>query len=549
MMQKVDKVYYAALRLGIALLENGNRQIQASFYLRFSNSDTSQFFQNMREIIRAGRVHIAGSNVREEQSVDHIGLANVKYVKHTFRMLQLFCEHHHVGMQNFLRDQSSQNKISHNMVLATLSFLDWYGLSLAITHDNSDIITQALQTLTEYCQGPCQENQDCIASYETNGIDIIVKELLLVESSSNQATGVQVGAMEELFVELRHEAAIMLSSLMESRPEEDKTVHDRILLSMNGNIQVLVDTIVTLFVAAGDQIPRGTDVLRGHSCTFNREVGHVLYLLAVTLSGHKAGLMKTLNAGKINSNNYEAMRVFATPLSQDGESDSLLQDSSTPPEHKRSQAAVAFFNVEDKVDRLFTGGVVGIGKHVQSCETTFALDYYAMHTNKIEIYRNKKLETVVFPVPPVCCYLTLGSRNTVEVETLIDNEGSKVPAFFKKSIHLQQEMMWQQKLTASKPFYKMTLNMRMWQEIGEYVYSSHSTYTFWLTALMPESFQPCVHCGSRLHATVRCPSTARNHFVFIGFAVSARRSLSRCVPSRAASCVRIHATNPTAASR
>jgi len=97
------------------------------------------------------------------------------------------------------------------------------------------------------------------------------------------------------------------------------------------------------------------------------------------------------------------------------------------------------------------------------------LDYYAMHTNIIEIYRNKKSETLVFPVPPVSCYLTVASRKTVFKETLVDNEGSKVPAFFERSIQLQQEMMWQRKLVAARGFDYITVKMRIWQEIGTFL--------------------------------------------------------------------------------
>ena len=342
-------------------------------------------------------------------------------------------------MQNFLRDQS-RNKISQNMVLATLSFLDWFGLSLAITTATSDIIVQALQTLTEYCQGPCQANQACIASYETNGIDIIVKELLLVDASSSKADMPKMNQeIEEDFVELRFEAAIMLLSLMETR--DDQTIHSRILLSMNGEIELLMDTIVNMYVAAGDHVPRGTEELEGNTCTFNREVGHVLYILAVTLCAHDERLMKIINADQINSNAYEEMRVFAEPISDSGRTNA-------------DDEAALLIEDADSATVLNRGGI---------------LDYYAMHTNIIEIYRNKKSETLVFPVPPVSCYLTVASRKAVFKETLVDNEGSKVPAFFTQSIQLQQEMMWQRKLVAARGFDYITVKMRIWQEIGTFL--------------------------------------------------------------------------------
>jgi hypothetical protein len=41
------------------------------------------------------------------------------------------------------------------------------------------LINQAIVTLTEFCQGPCHENQNCIASNEAEGLDIIIALTLL----------------------------------------------------------------------------------------------------------------------------------------------------------------------------------------------------------------------------------------------------------------------------------------------------------------------------------------------------------------------------------
>ena len=71
--------------------------------------------------------------------------------------------------QNYLRKQE-HSKNSHNLILETLKFLDCVCgvttgglvlLSLYIHSNNVELITQTLVTLTEYCQGPCHENQVC----------------------------------------------------------------------------------------------------------------------------------------------------------------------------------------------------------------------------------------------------------------------------------------------------------------------------------------------------------------------------------------------------
>ena len=68
--------------------------------------------------------------------------------------------------QNYLRSQSTKN--NYNVVCETLQFLDCICgsttgglglLGLYINENNVVLINQTLESLTEYCQGPCHENQ------------------------------------------------------------------------------------------------------------------------------------------------------------------------------------------------------------------------------------------------------------------------------------------------------------------------------------------------------------------------------------------------------
>ena len=97
-----------------------------------------------------------------------------------FRFLQLLCENHNRNMQNFLLSQS--NKSSYNLVSETIAFLHCICgsttgelglLGLYINEGNVALVNQTLETLTQYCQGPCHENQSCIAPNESNGLGII----------------------------------------------------------------------------------------------------------------------------------------------------------------------------------------------------------------------------------------------------------------------------------------------------------------------------------------------------------------------------------------
>ena len=99
------------------------------------------------------------------QTVDP-GLTELGCMKTVLRYLQLLCENHDIQMQKLLRTQKP------NMVKETIQFLEAIcggttaGLGLVsayINRDNEELLIQCLETLTEYCQGPCNENQVSIA--------------------------------------------------------------------------------------------------------------------------------------------------------------------------------------------------------------------------------------------------------------------------------------------------------------------------------------------------------------------------------------------------
>lgn len=79
-------------------------------------------------------------------------------------------------LQNFLRCQN--NKTNYNLVCETLQFLDCICgsttgglglLGLYINEKNVALINQTLESLTEYCQGPCHENQVILFSFWGGG--------------------------------------------------------------------------------------------------------------------------------------------------------------------------------------------------------------------------------------------------------------------------------------------------------------------------------------------------------------------------------------------
>ncbi|KAK2498653.1 hypothetical protein MC885_010406, partial [Smutsia gigantea] len=104
----------------------------------------------------------------EEKSAEEVTVSPaIGIMQPILRFLQLLCENHNRELQNFLRNQN--NKTNYNLVCETLQFLDCICgsttgglglLGLYINEKNVVLVNQTLESLTEYCQGPCHENQN-----------------------------------------------------------------------------------------------------------------------------------------------------------------------------------------------------------------------------------------------------------------------------------------------------------------------------------------------------------------------------------------------------
>lgn len=106
--------------------------------------------------------------------------------------------------QNFLRHQN--NKTNYNLVCETLQFLDCICgsttgglglLGLYINERNVALVNQTLESLTEYCQGPCHENQvwlkDCRVLHGVPGCLCACREPFCGLESRNSLTAAVTG--------------------------------------------------------------------------------------------------------------------------------------------------------------------------------------------------------------------------------------------------------------------------------------------------------------------------------------------------------------------
>ncbi|XP_076859611.1 inositol 1,4,5-trisphosphate-gated calcium channel ITPR1-like isoform X3 [Brachyhypopomus gauderio] len=230
------------------------------------------------------------------------------------RLMQLLCENHNRELQNFLRCQN--NKTNYNLVCETLQFLDCICgsttgglglLGLYINEKNVALINQTVESLTEYCQGPCHENQNCIATHECNGIDIIIALIL------NDINPLGKKRMD-LVLELKNNASKLLLAIMESRHDSENA--ERILYNMRP--KELVEVIKKAYLQGEIEVERSDDDEEGEEehAASPRNVGHNIYILAHQLARHNKELQAMLKAGGTYGEGDEALEFYAKHTAQ-----------------------------------------------------------------------------------------------------------------------------------------------------------------------------------------------------------------------------------------
>uniref|UniRef100_A0A8C0C1I4 Inositol 1,4,5-trisphosphate receptor n=1 Tax=Buteo japonicus TaxID=224669 RepID=A0A8C0C1I4_9AVES len=335
-----DRVFHESILLAIALLEGGNTTIQHSFFCRLTEDKKSEkFFKVFYDRMKVAQQEIKatvtvntsdlGNKKKDEDSDrdvpttrkayntyrreadpdDHYSAgegaqsaadkskddlemsAVISIMQPILRFLQLLCENHNRDLQNFLRCQN--NKTNYNLVCETLQFLDCICgsttgglglLGLYINEKNVALINQTLESLTEYCQGPCHENQNCIATHESNGIDIITALIL------NDINPLGKKRMD-LVLELKNNASKLLLAIMESRHDSENA--ERILYNMRP--KELVEVIKKAYLQGEVEFEDGEN---GEDLAASpRNVGHNIYILAHQLARHNKELQNMLKPG------------------------------------------------------------------------------------------------------------------------------------------------------------------------------------------------------------------------------------------------------------
>jgi inositol 1,4,5-triphosphate receptor type 1 len=220
---------------------------------------------------------------REKEEEQQLAV-KVAVMQPILRFLQLLCENHNSKLQNLLREQKD-NKTKYNLVSETLKLLDCICgsttgtttglLGLYINEKNVGLINQIMETLTEYCQGPCYDNQACIAMHDSNGLAIITA-LILNDISPLGRTRM------DLVRELKNNASKLLLAIMESRTPDTENVADKVIYNLNP--RQLVDVACKLYHQDTLEDEGEEDSETGDDTVSPKTVGHNIYILVHQLA-------------------------------------------------------------------------------------------------------------------------------------------------------------------------------------------------------------------------------------------------------------------------
>ncbi len=279
-----ELVQFEALNFGIALLFGGNTRVQQSILDHFTDTADAEWFHEFRRHIR--RLAESVKSLFERQAVlvgqDEEGKKQQKELRfkcemlqRCFRFLQLLCEGHFTGLQHFLRAQANNSK-SYDLVTETVEILEH--LERCIDDKTVGVMSQLWISLTEYIQGPCQENQNVLISTKLceSANFLLEDELALVtETDARQ--------------ELKEEVLLTLLSIMEGHSSPQVAMH----LLRTLDFHVLRRNLARLWAENNGQVPgalgadgAATAVAKGGAANTRSQLGMLefrYYALLVTL--------------------------------------------------------------------------------------------------------------------------------------------------------------------------------------------------------------------------------------------------------------------------
>lgn len=457
---KQEAVIVEAVRCGTALLWGGNKAVQEEMMRVFQNTSHGEiFFHEVRSRIRKGLIEIeerremtrkrhfidsedddleedddqsstAGSTPTsprgssrgsssflprfqqpQDTTIADKGARDMRAMEELLRLLQLLCEGHNRTLQDCLRQQLDSMQ-SYDLITETASYLE--ALERNIDAGSVETAMQTFDTLTEYCQGPCAENQ--LALTRTKFTESI--NFLMV------ASNIRCNRLDRL--RLQSAMLTALLSLLEGTGS-DPSVPRHMLATMDFN---LIETNIMEIV--GDV----SKLLNGERQSSSQE--------ASSASSNSA-------LGKIVSKLLPAA------------SQKAIFDTSILPEEVQAQIECGysyFFLLRILNDYDTSGRILRI---LQAFPPE---NFFSSAVGSLEIVRGGQLERIYYRIPPVCTHLTTQSKEDLIRNVKRTNQQEKLEDMFERSDHLLSEMEHREALANSPEFSTLSANEELFKNLS-----------------------------------------------------------------------------------
>ncbi|CAM4882414.1 unnamed protein product [Rotaria socialis] len=229
------------LQLGISLLHGGNREVQKRMLNYLKETKDVGCFTSLATLMancgvldldtheRCIKAEVLG--VGSEGMAGEKNLHDADFIISLFRFCQLLCEGHNLEFQNYLRLQAGSST-NVNIIICTVDYLlrlqesimDFYwhysGKETVDAHGKENlcraisVAKQVFNTLTEYIQGPCPQNQLALANSRL--WDAIAGFLYIFAHLQRKLSQdpTQIELLREL-MKLQKDMIIMLLSMLE----------------------------------------------------------------------------------------------------------------------------------------------------------------------------------------------------------------------------------------------------------------------------------------------------------------------------------------------
>ena len=174
------QIFKALMNLCIELLDGGNPMVQTQIFLYFNNPNSEVFFERIHQMFTDCIEKFAnGMNFLVKRT--KVFKKTQEDILCSLRLLQLFCENHDLNLQNYVRVQN-KSRNSYNIIDDTMCLLEI--LIEKKVFSSFSMFSQCFDTLTEFVQGPCAQNQEFIADSKFLELSCI---LLSLDEKSHSA--------------------------------------------------------------------------------------------------------------------------------------------------------------------------------------------------------------------------------------------------------------------------------------------------------------------------------------------------------------------------